>query len=142
MVQQLQITDIKGTSVQLSAEPVRSFLGQKERSFWLENTNSLPLEMGGWVEVSYSSSRGLLDVFLLLMLPVLLIVGIGHSLPASMPQLSQVLFSLGGLPIGVAIFALSQKLLPKVRPEICRVLSKEEYTGQSVGCGSGCVCKH
>ncbi len=141
MKQQLQITNIEGDNIKLSAEPVRSFMGQKERSFWIKNSQNMELEQGAWVEVCYPSSRSLLDVFLLLMLPVLLIVAIAHLLPATMSQLNQVLISLSGLPIGITIFALSQKILPKMQPEIVRVLSPDEYTGQSSGCGSGCVCK-
>ncbi|MEM9424581.1 MAG: SoxR reducing system RseC family protein [Spirochaetota bacterium] len=141
MVQQLQITEIKDNRVRLSAEPVRSFLGQKERSFWIGNTSALPLEEGAWVEVNYSSRRGLLDVFLLLMLPVILIVGIAHSLPQTMSPAQQVIISLLGLPVGIGVFALSQRFLPQTQPEISRVLGPEEYTGSSVGCGSGCVCK-
>ena len=141
MVQQLQITAMESGWVRLSAEPVRSFMGQKERSFWVTNPGSLPLEKGAWVEVSYPSGRGLLDVFLLLMLPILLIVVIAYSLPKEWPQAQQVIFSLFGLPIGIGVFALSQKYLPKIQPTIERVLGPEENTGRSSGCGSGCVCK-
>ena len=141
MVQQLQVTAMKNGWVRLSAEPVRSFMGQKERSFWVANAGSLPLENGAWVEVSYPSGRGLLDVFLLLMLPILLVVAIGHSLPKEWPQAQQVILSLLGLPFGISVFALSQKYLPRIQPSIERVLGADEYTGRSSGCGSGCVCK-
>ncbi len=142
MIQQLQVTSIQGKQVQLSAEPVRSFLGQKERSFWIRNTNSLPLQQGNWVEVTYSSGRGLLDVFLLLMLPVLLIIGIAQFLQSTnVSTAQQVVFSLMGLPLGIGIFALSQKFLPDTRPEIFRVLDDDEHQGRSSGCGTGCVCK-
>ncbi|WGK69540.1 SoxR reducing system RseC family protein [Candidatus Haliotispira prima] len=141
MIQQLQVTGIEGNSVQLSAEPVRSFMGQKERSFRVQNTGTLQLKQGNWVEVTYPSGRGLLDVFLLLMLPIILIVMIAYSLPSTMPQAQQVLLSLLGLPVGISIFAISQKYLPKMQPEISRILSNDEYTGRSSGCGSGCVCK-
>ncbi len=140
MIQQLQVTEISGNAVQLSAEPVRSFMGQKERSFWVKTADAAQLKKGSWVEVSYPSGRGLLDVFLLLMLPILLIVAIAHSLPV-LPQAQQVILSLSGLPLGIAIFALSQKFLPKIQPEISRILREDELTGRSVGCGSGCVCK-
>ena len=141
MVQQLQVTAMESGRVRLSAEPVRSLMGQKERSFWVVNTDSIPLEEGVWVEVSYPSGRGLLDVFLLLMLPILLVVAIAYSLPREWPQAQQVILSMFGLPVGIGIFALSQKFLPRTQPSIDRVLGPDEYTGRSSGCGSGCVCK-
>lgn len=140
MTQQLKVTAIQDSLIQVSAEPVRSFTGSKTRSFWIPNKPELKLTPGSWVEVFFPSSRGLLDVFLLLMLPILLMVTIGFLLPQSLPQSQQILYSLLGIPTGIGIFSLSQKILPKIEPEILRAVFPPK-SGLTSGCGTGCVCK-
>lgn len=142
MTQQLMVSTVERDRVLLDAGSVRSFLGEKKRIFWVPRTNDLDIQEGNWVELNYPSGRSLLDIFLFLVVPILLMITIASYLPDTISEGMQVAYSLLGLPAGLLIFLGAQAVLPKLSPEITKVIPAPE-DGKSKGCGTcaTCVCK-
>lgn len=141
MTQQVQVVNVAGDRVEVSAGVMQTIFGDRERKYWAEN--DLAVQRGKWVEVSLSSQRMLLEVLLLLGLPIILTFTIyffsAHWFAGTMVETSRVIASLVGLPLGFLIYKGLVTLLPKAVPRVTRVLDEDPEIGQ--GCGNGCLCR-
>lgn len=144
MKQTVKIKEVTEEGAIVTPGVVKSLFKSRERFFPVANPSEIVLHSGEWVEVEVSSQRGLLELLLLFIVPLILVIlfhGFFSKVFPEFHEAATLLLSLAGLPAGFLIYRFFLRISPSRLPEVTNHTVPPSGKTGCGGCGGCGVAK-